>query len=135
MGRAGADSCEGDADALQTLSRGWGSCRDLRCSSQTLRAAWASGHGSSRDISRMPVRLAAEGMSAASPFLHNGSVPNLHGRAALPPEVDGWPAQLSFGQLTLIRRGIAFSAFGSTSVITPSFSSALIPSCSILLEI
>ena len=43
--------------------------------------------------------------------------------------------KLSFGQLTLIRRGIAFSAFGSTSVITPSLSSALIPSCSILLEI
>ena len=43
--------------------------------------------------------------------------------------------KLPFGQLTLIRRGIAFSAFGSTSVITPSFSSALIPSCSILLEI
>ena len=48
----------------------------------------------------------------------------------------GWPAQIVVGsQLTLIRRGIVFSAFGSTSVITPSLSSALIPSCSILLEI
>jgi hypothetical protein len=34
-----------------------------------------------------------------------------------------------------MRRGFAFSAFGSTSVITPSFSSALMPSWSILLEI
>src|SRR6266496_3520832 len=38
-------------------------------------------------------------------------------------------------QLTLILRGFAFSAFGKTSVITPFVSSAVIPSCSILLEI
>jgi len=37
-------------------------------------------------------------------------------------------------QFTLILRGFAFSALGSTRVMTPSLSSALIPSCSILLE-
>ncbi len=42
---------------------------------------------------------------------------------------------LSFRQLTLILRGFAFSAFGKTNVITPSFSSALILPCSNLLEI
>jgi len=41
----------------------------------------------------------------------------------------------SFRQLTLILRGFAFSAFGKTNVITPSFSSALILPCSSLLEI
>jgi hypothetical protein len=41
----------------------------------------------------------------------------------------------SFRQLTVILRGFAFSAFGKTSVITPSFSSALILPCSNLLEI
>jgi len=41
----------------------------------------------------------------------------------------------SFRQLTLILRGFAFSAFGKTNVITPSFSSALILPCSNLLEI
>ena len=56
-------------------------------------------------------------------------------RASGQQSLTGWPAQFRLGQLTLIRRGIAFSAFGSTSVITPSFNSALIPSCSILLEI
>ena len=43
--------------------------------------------------------------------------------------------QPSLDQLSLILRGFAVSAFGSTNVITPSFSSALIPLCSILLEI
>jgi hypothetical protein len=38
-------------------------------------------------------------------------------------------------QLTLILRGFALSTFGSTKVITPSLSSALISPCSILLEI
>jgi hypothetical protein len=34
----------------------------------------------------------------------------------------------------LILRAFAFSALGSTSVMTPSLSAALIASCSILLE-
>ena len=38
-------------------------------------------------------------------------------------------------QPTLILRGLAFSAFGSTRVITPSFMSAAIFPCSIVLEI
>ena len=37
-------------------------------------------------------------------------------------------------QVTTILRGWAFSAFGSIKVITPSFSSALMPLCLILLE-
>ena len=42
--------------------------------------------------------------------------------------------RLAVAQLTFILRGFAFSDLGSTSVMTPSTSSALIASCSILLE-
>jgi hypothetical protein len=44
------------------------------------------------------------------------------------------PGRDAPAQLTAILRGLAFSALGSTKVMTPSFSSALMPSWSILLE-
>ena len=43
------------------------------------------------------------------------------------------PSSPNLVQFTAMRRGLAFSAFGRTSVITPSFKSAVIRSLSILL--
>jgi hypothetical protein len=41
---------EGTQSPNETLDRGWGSCRDLRCCLPKRRASWASAHASSRVI-------------------------------------------------------------------------------------